>query len=97
MTSRAGQGLEDSRAQVEELKQEVVKIEQELKDQTQEISLKWANMLDDITTEQLAPKRTDIDIQLVALAWLPSWFIRYDDGLHTTTATIAAYQLPATG
>jgi hypothetical protein len=32
----------------------------------------------------------------VALAWLPSWLITYNDGIRTREATVAAYLPPET-
>jgi len=95
MTAHAGREIEASAAEIAQLEQEVAHLEQEIKDQTSAITLKWATLLDELTIEALAPRRTDIDVQLVALAWLPAWLIHYDDGLQLRTATIAAYQLPA--
>lgn len=96
-TSEVGRDVEESKQQIEEFKQQLANLEQEVKAQTDEITLKWANILDDLTTEELAPKRTDVDVQMVTLAWLPSWLISYNAGLRPRTATIAAYPLPTTG
>jgi len=60
----------------------------------QDITHKWADLLDELATEELHPRRTDVDVRLVALAWLPSWLITYNDGIRTKTATIAAYLPP---
>jgi hypothetical protein len=50
--------------------------------------------LDDLTIEELHPCRTDVDVRLVALAWLPLWLVTYDDGIRSREATIAAYLAP---
>jgi hypothetical protein len=36
-----------------------------------------------------------VDVRLAALAWLPSWYVVYDDGTGPQTATIAAYPYPS--
>jgi hypothetical protein len=97
MTARVGMQVEQTEQEIAELKKAVAELEEQVKEQTDEITLKWAQLIDDLTSEELTPRRTDVDVQLVALAWLPSWLIRYDDGLTTRTATIAGYQLPAVG
>jgi hypothetical protein len=97
MTSNAGQELEENREEIADLKQEIVNLEQQLKEQSEEITLKWDSLLDDLSETELAPRRTDIDVKLVALAWLPSWVIQYHDGQRLRNDTIAAYQLPAVG
>ena len=82
---------------IADLKQEIANLEQQLKEQSEEITLKWDSLLDDLSETELAPRRTDIDVKLVALAWLPSWVIQYHDGQRVRSDTIAAYQLPAVG
>lgn len=77
-----------------ELTAEANQLEVELKEKSDEILQRWEQTLQELTKEELKPKRTDVDISLTALAWLPMWRISYDDGLRVRTATIAAYQLP---
>ncbi|MCE7980808.1 MAG: hypothetical protein DYG89_06420 [Caldilinea sp. CFX5] len=97
MTANAGQELEEGREEIADLKQEIANLEQQLKEQSEEITLKWDSLLDDLSQTELSPRRTDIDVKLVALAWLPSWVIQYHDGQRLRNDTIAAYQLPAVG
>jgi len=97
MTSQAGQDLEESREEITDFKHEIAVLETQVKEQSEDITLKWANLMDDLGKEELSPRRTDIDVQTIALAWLPSWVIRYSDGQRLRTDTIAAYQLPALG
>ena len=97
MTSRAGQEVAESREEIEDLKRELGELEQELKAQSESITLKWAQLMDELSHQEISPRRTDVDVRTVALAWLPSWIIRYTDGGRNYTDTIAAYQLPAVG
>jgi len=94
MTAGVGRDVEESKAEIAEMQQEIAQLEQTIKAQSDAITLKWANLLDELTLEDIAPRRTDIDVQMVALVWLPAWLITYNDGLRTRTVTIAAYQLP---
>ncbi|MFN8489154.1 MAG: DUF87 domain-containing protein [Caldilineaceae bacterium] len=93
-TSAAGRDVEEAKQQIEALQQQLANLEQEVKAQTDAITLKWANSLDDLSTAVLTPKRADVDVQMVTLAWLPAWLIRYNDGVRPRTATMAAYTLP---
>lgn len=97
MTANAGQELEEGREEIADLKQEIATLAQQLKEQSEEITLKWDSLLDDLSPTEVSPRRTDIDVKLVALAWLPSWVIQYNDGGRLRSDTIAAYQLPAVG
>jgi hypothetical protein len=97
MTARAGMSVEEAEAEIAALKTEMSELDTQLKEESEAITMKWANLLDDLSSEEVTPRRTDVDVQLVALGWLPSWLIRYDEGVTTRTATIAAYQLPGVG
>ncbi len=95
MTTQAAQALAASQTELTDLQQAIAQLEAELQAQTAEITHKWENLANDLDSEELSPRRTDVDVKLVALAWLPSWVIRYADGPTVRTDTIAAYQLPA--
>jgi hypothetical protein len=97
MTARAGQEVSESEQEIAELQQEIAELEQQLKEQSEEITLKWANLLDEVSREEVMARRSDVDVRMVALAWLPSWHFVYGEETSLRTATIAAYQLPAVG
>jgi len=94
MTGKAKLDIEESQEEITELKEEIQKLEAELQEEAKEITRKWADLLDEVSTEELTPRRTDVNVQLVALAWLPSWLINYSEGGRVQTATLAAYALP---
>ena len=97
MTARAGQEVSETQEQIADLKRDIAELEAELKAQAEEITLKWANMMDEIDSEDITPRRADVDVQTVMLAWLPSWIVHYADGGRQVSDTVAAYQLPAVG
>ncbi|MEW5960489.1 MAG: DUF87 domain-containing protein [Chloroflexota bacterium] len=94
LTSQSKLDFEQTKEELAELQAEIKKLEEELKEQADEITRKWADLLDDLTTEEISPRRTDINVRLVALAWLPSWLISYNEGPVVQTATLPAYPLP---
>ena len=91
MTSKVKMKIEETREEITELKEDLVKIEGELKEAVNEITRKLEKALDDLTTEELMPRRTDVNVRLLALAWLPFWLITYDDGGFPRVTTIPAY------
>jgi len=94
MTSQAKMDIEESKEEIAELQEDMAEMEAELKEMSEEITRKWADMLEEITTDEITPRRTDVNVQLVALAWLPSWLVTYDEGFGHQAATLAAYPLP---
>jgi hypothetical protein len=96
LADRAKLEIEETEQEIIELEEEIAALEEELQAATEEITRKWSNLLDDLDTEELHPRRADVDVRLVALAWLPSWQVTYHDGRRTRTATVAVYALPET-
>jgi hypothetical protein len=94
LADKAKLDAEETRQEIEDLEEEIAELEDELGAEIQAITDKWVDLLDDLTTEELHPRRTDVDVRLVALAWLPSWLITYKDGVRTREATVAAYLPP---
>jgi hypothetical protein len=95
LAEKAKLEIEETRDEIAELDEEMAELKEELEEEAKAITQKWVDLLDDVTTEEIQPRRSDVDVRLVALAWLPSWLITYDDGIHTRTATVAAYLTPA--
>jgi hypothetical protein len=96
LADKAKLEAEETREEIEDLEEEIAELEEELGTEIQAITDQWVDLLDDLTTEEIHPRRTDVDVRLVALAWLPSWLITYDDGIRAREATIAAYLPPET-
>ncbi len=94
LAEKAELQLDETRQEVEELEQELEALEGEMKQAAEQITNKWAGLLDDLTVEELHPRRTDIDVRMAALAWLPSWLISYTERGRSRVSQIAAYPLP---
>jgi hypothetical protein len=87
--------IEETKDEIAELEEELSALGSELEQAANEISRKWSDMLGRLSTEELRPRRADIDVRLVALAWVPSWRVTYTAGQPSgLTATIPAYPLP---
>ncbi|MCB0082014.1 MAG: hypothetical protein KDE47_13830, partial [Caldilineaceae bacterium] len=94
MTVQARQDIEESEDQIAELKDDIKELEAQIKEGADEITLRWAKSIDNLSVEAVKPRRTDVNVELTALAWLPSWLVSYHDGRRERTATVAAYSLP---
>jgi hypothetical protein len=94
LSEKAKLDIEESLEEIDDLEEDIAELEGELEEEAKAITRKWADLLDDLTIEELHPRRTDVDVRLVALAWLPSWLITYDDGIRPREATMAAYLPP---
>lgn len=83
--------LDETKDEMADIQQNIAELEAELKEAIDEITQMWDETLDNLTTEEVKPRRTDVNVQLVALGWLPSWLISYNQGGLTRTTTIPAY------
>jgi hypothetical protein len=97
LAEQARLDVEETRDEIEGLEDEIEELEGELESAARDITRKWADLLNDLAIEEIHPRRTDVDVRLLALAWLPSWLITYNDGIRSRTATIAAHLSPGTG
>ncbi len=94
MTNKARMDIEEAEAEIKDLEEDKEELETELKEQSDDITKRWADALADTAIEELKPRRADVDVRLVALAWKPAWHIRYDDRGRSLAATIPAHPLP---
>jgi hypothetical protein len=91
MTRKARLEMEETKEEIAEIEEDIAELDADLSEDVAEISQQWDDAMDQVTTEELKPRRTDVDVQIVALAWVPSWLIGYKEGRRIRTATVPAY------
>jgi hypothetical protein len=96
MTKKAKLELEETMDEIDDVQEDIAELEAELKEAADEITQRWENATEDLTIDELKPRRTDVDVQMVAVAWLPSWLIGYKEGRRSRTAAVPAYSLAGT-
>jgi len=88
---QAAQNVDQSKQEIARLEVEKQQLEEQLLADIADITARWERVADALTTEQIKPRRTDVDVRTTALAWVPMWQVRYDDNLGERTASIPAY------
>jgi phage host-nuclease inhibitor protein Gam len=96
MTRKAKLEMEETKEEIADIEEDITELEAELSEDVAEITEHWENAMDEVTTQELKPRRTDVDVQVVALAWVPSWLIGYKEGSRTRAVTAPAYSLSET-
>ena len=91
MTGRAWQDVEESQIENAELERDIEELEQELAAASEEITRQWADALEELASEEIKPRRSDVTVNFVGLGWLPSWLITYHDGQLQRTEAVPAY------
>lgn len=76
MTARARAEIEESQQTIEELQHERESLEEELEKEIAVIAERWEHPEKDLITEELAPRRTDIDVRNVELVLVPLWLAK---------------------
>ncbi|MFB0563351.1 MAG: helicase HerA domain-containing protein [Candidatus Lokiarchaeia archaeon] len=79
ITRKAKADIKESEAAIADLKEDIAKLEEELKEKAKDITSSWDDALKDIDEIRITPHKTDIDMELFALAWAPQWEITYKD------------------
>ena len=63
-----------------------------MEEDTNQVTQQWTAATEAVQQVKVAPRKTDIDVQLVALAWAPTWEVTYDDARgRSGTESVPAY------
>jgi hypothetical protein len=77
LTTGAKEDIAESEAEIARLQEEIEEMRESLEEEAKAITDKWATTLDEIETYAVKPRRSDVNVELVALAWAPYWEIGY--------------------
>lgn len=83
--------VKEAEEKVEALVEEIEMLENELKEEAAEITEEWDNALEEIEEIPIKPRKSDIQVDLLALAWIPYWNIIYKDNKGTRSTLFPAY------
>ncbi len=93
MTSSAKMRVEEAEENVEALQAEVEQLNERLAEEVAEITARWDHGALEVEEIEVAPRRTDVDVEYVAIAWAPHRRVafRTPDG-ETQVEEILAYR-----
>jgi len=80
MKSTAKMSIEDAEEKVEDLQGEAEELQAELQKKVDSIALEWELVLSEFEEVAITPRRTDVEIDVVAVGWKPFWRITGQDG-----------------
>jgi len=93
LASKAKMEIEETRAEIREVQEQIKEIQEELEEALDEIRRKWEERVEEVEEVALKPRRTDVRVVWVALAWQPVWHIGYTGATGSREATFPAYPL----
>jgi DNA repair exonuclease SbcCD ATPase subunit len=70
--------VEEAEEDVEALQEDIEELEAELQEEVAAIQERWEEALEMFEEVKVTPRRADIQIDLVALAWVPHWRLTYE-------------------
>ena len=89
--STAKQDLEAAEEKVADLQADQEELQKALKEETEAISQRWEAALAQVETLSIKPRRTDVEVAMFAVAWVPYWVIAHKQGAVVTTSRVIAY------
>jgi len=96
MTSSAKADIAESEAEIERLKADFEALKDEMEQEAEALTEQWSNAANDIEEIEVKPRKTDVKVHSVALAWAPSWEVSYEDARgRQRSETLAGYQKAA--
>jgi hypothetical protein len=89
-TSKAS--IDAAEEKVEVIESDIEALKQDLKAETDQIVQRWEEALEKYDDLVIKPRRTDVEVTLFALTWVPHWYIEYQTGNINQTSIIPAYK-----
>jgi hypothetical protein len=79
MTERAKQEVQESQETIAQLNQDIADLQAELDQLSQEAATRWNDAMDQIEPYPVRPRKSDVDVQRLAVAWSPQWLVTIAD------------------
>jgi hypothetical protein len=91
MSRKAKAEVAESEQAIQDLEAQIDELEAEAQQANEELTAKWQKLMDEIEPIEVRPRRTDVQVSLFALAWLPHWEVT----LAGQTLSLPAFEVEA--
>jgi len=97
MTTSARTSIEESKDEIARLEQEMEDLRREMEEEAAVIADRWADVAEANDLHPVKPRRSDVKVVLFGLAWLPSWEVSHQSarGSRITDQLPAWVEAPA--
>jgi len=75
LAQRVRMEIKEGREEIEDLETDLDELQAELEREMARITPRWVDILRGLTRYTLHPRRTDVEVSMVGLAWVPSWVV----------------------
>lgn len=79
MTSTADSAIKETEADIARMEADAARLKSDLEGECADVSKQYEEAADDVQSTKIIAKKTDVDVQLVTLAWAPTWEVSYTD------------------
>ncbi len=93
LTEQARADIEESEAEIERLQQEIEDMRRMMQEEAEAIGQRWTATVDQVEPYGIKPRRQDVQVEVVALAWAPFWEI----GHPAASGKMSHERVPAWG
>jgi hypothetical protein len=80
MTAAAQARVDESVQTIERVQREMAALDAQMQEEIGALTTTWGDAADDIERINITSRRSDVQVDLVALAWAPYWYFPYTDG-----------------
>jgi hypothetical protein len=88
MTATAQADIDESVAKIKQFDEQIAQIKSDMEAEMSAATEEWTRAAEDVQEVNVAPKKSDIDVRLVSLAWKPSWEVTYQDARGLTRTEV---------
>lgn len=90
-SAAAGAEVEKTKQQIADLTAQQAQLDADTLAQAEAIASKWKEIGTQITEVDVAPRRTDVAVDLLAVGWTPEWVVEYDDNGFTRSRRVPGH------
>ncbi len=92
MTGAASANANDAKADIARAQADLDDLKSQMEEDADQLTKQWDATANGIQSVKIVPKKTDIDVQTVVLAWAPVWEVTYEDSRgRSRTDALPAY------
>jgi hypothetical protein len=88
MTAAAKADIDESVVKIKLFEEQIAKLKSDMEAEMAATTEQWTKAAEEIREMSIAPKKSDIDVQLVSLAWKPFWEVTYQDARGLTRTEV---------
>ena len=94
LTSSAKADIAEAEADIARQQAEMDDIKSQMEQDADQLTKQWDAAAGGVQSMKIIPKKADIDVQMVVLAWAPTWEMTYEDARgRSRTDTVPGYSV----